>query len=98
MTVESKVCVVCGKPCIAMCPSCLERVHCGYGFNNEACSLNHEAKCTGAASSRSVKRESSPPCDASPAPIPVPAVFCRIAKSPPNGKHVAPVTRKRGRR
>lgn len=51
-----KVCSECGKPCIAMCPHCRALVHSSYGYNNEACSLRHEAKCAPAREDRSVTK------------------------------------------
>ena len=49
---QSKVCIVCKKPCIAMCPYCNQHVHPGYGLHNDNCSGQHEQKCSGAAWSR----------------------------------------------
>lgn len=42
------VCVICSKPCIAMCPVCGRYVHHAYGQCNENCSGRHEAACPGA--------------------------------------------------
>jgi hypothetical protein len=42
------LCVICNKPCIAMCPSCTRFVHHAYGQCNENCGGRHEATCPGA--------------------------------------------------
>jgi hypothetical protein len=42
------LCVICSKPCIAMCPACTRFVHHAYGQYNENCSGRHEATCSGA--------------------------------------------------
>lgn len=94
MSVESKVCLVCGKPCIARCPCCLALVHFGYGFNNEACSLKHEDRCEGARLLRSGKRESSPPCDTTKY-VTVDELFTVKAKPRKNGAHSKPIRRRK---
>jgi hypothetical protein len=48
----SNLCVECEKPCGPFCPYCGKRVHNGYGWNNETCSLIHERHCRGAREAR----------------------------------------------
>ena len=42
------ICVICSKPCIAMCPVCGLYVHHAYGQFNDNCSTRHEGPCPGA--------------------------------------------------
>jgi hypothetical protein len=52
----AKLCIVCEKACISMCPACRRYVCHSYGQLGPACSLVHEQTCNGAKDLRDGKK------------------------------------------